>query len=152
MDPATDPGMSTPEFTKALADIHEALAGQRDERHRTNSQLATTLLTLTNRQLSADESLVGMRADVASLVTSSRETADSIKRLTDRLLGNPAMQTTGVVQELQGIVQRLDKVERKVETVAGRLVGGFLTITGIASILAWTQSQFHWPFGGGGGQ
>ena len=137
------------ELTQRLAEIQKALADQRTERHQMNSQLATTLYSLTNRQLASDDAVTSMRGDMAQVVKTSHETASAVRLLSDRLLGNPALQTVGVIQEMNAYGAKVAALEQNMERINNRILGGFLTITGLGALITWLQAQFKWPFGGG---
>lgn len=133
-DPAEE-DMSTVALTAQVQALNDKLNEQAKDRHKLNTAMGTTLLNVGNQLLGVEAAVTKLGADVQACT-------GLVTRLSDRMLGNEAMQTTGLVAEGAAMRAELNALKAEFSTLRNRVIGGFLVITGTAAVWAWIQS--HW--------
>src|SRR5690349_8373008 len=101
MSDADPHDMSTAELTAKVMELHEKLNEQAKERHKLNTAMGSTLLSVGTQLLGVESAVTKLGADVQTL-------SGLVGKLSDRMLGNDAMQTVGLVKEVSAIRIDLD--------------------------------------------
>lgn len=136
MSDADPHDMSTAELTAKVMELHEKLNEQQRERHKLNTAMGSTLLSVGTQLLGVEAAVTKLGGDVQTL-------SGMVGKLSDRMLGNESMQTVGLVAEVNTIRMDVDGLKRdrlKVVTLAS-----FIGAIG-AAVISWLVA--HWPFSG----
>lgn len=141
--------MTTEEMNKALLDIRAAMVEHQEavrsaqvERHKSNGVIHAAILEMGTATMRRDTVLGQIQADVVEVKT-------AVMALTQRMLGNEPMHIEGFVHEIDNGKKRMTQIEitvaamdSKMTLIQNRVIGGFITITGLAGLYAWIQSHF----------
>lgn len=145
--------LSTLQLADEIRKIRQKMDEQSLRRHEANNELQQTIGSFSTQALRTEDRLDSMETMVRSLSTTVNSSAEDLKLIRMRLIGDDGLKSKGLVQQVEDHTKELELQEKSIETVKEEvrfvrrmvvIVVGVITTLGGLITFAKSTSFFHW--------
>lgn len=126
-----------------LEEMSEAFNKAQEDRHKVNGQSLNTSLAISAHTLQTSSDIAALKIQFEQNSRLTEETRDTVRRLETAIAGGLGSEGLAMVATRNS--SRISALELKVAILIG--ISSFVTAVG--AVMAFIQSEFHWPFRGG---
>ena len=153
MSEDTKETLSTSELAEEVRKIRQRMEEQSLRRHEANNQLQQTIGSFSTQALRQEDRLDSMETLVRKLAETVNSSAQDLRLIRMRLIGDDELKSNGLVQEVDSHKTKLSAQEKEIETVkeeirfVRRMVVIVVAVIGTAgAIITFAKSTgfIHW--------